>query len=87
MKTAKPVTAKTTSFYKRAVEVIVALNEKIVAGEDEESDPLWGELAQLRKQVEEDQSEVIGRLSYSLAVQEKEIEIDEATPGSQAHWR
>jgi hypothetical protein len=73
--------------YVRAIKVIVELNEKIVAGEYFEDDPLWDELAELRKQLEGDDNEVIGRLITSLFVREKEIEIDEASPPTHAMWK
>lgn len=73
--------------YKRVVQIIVELNEKIVDGEDDENDPLWGELAERRKELTAEHNEVIGRLIYSLFVGDKTIEIDEATPGSHAHWQ
>ena len=68
--------------YNRAIKVIVELNEKIVAGEHFDDDPLWDELAELRKSLskeDEDWDDVIGRLIKSLFVQDQVIEIDEAS--------
>lgn len=70
----------TKKSYNRAVQVIIELNEKIVAGEDHEDDLLWDELAQLRSQLTNDQDAVISRLTYTLTLSEREIELDEATP-------
>ncbi len=72
--------------YKKCVDLIVKLNELMVEGvSDKKIDPLFDQLAKLRKKLDEDQAVIIERLTRSFTAPTT-IEIDEATPGAKAHW-
>lgn len=74
--------------YLKAIRAIVDLNEKIADGEDNEDDLLWDEIGAMRKFLDPHQNKVIGRLMQSLFfVENKPLEIDEATPGSPLNFR
>ena len=65
--------------YNRACQIIIALCEKLRDGVDDETDPLWDELAQCRKESSKEDNAVIGMLIKSLSGG-IDVEIDEATP-------
>lgn len=76
----------TKQAYKKCVDLIVTLNElAVVNAPEKDADPIYDELAELRKKLDKDQAAVIERLTRSLTGG-LDIEIDEATPGSKAHW-
>ena len=64
--------------YNRACQIIIALCEKIRDGVDDETDPLWDELAACRKEASKEDNTVIGMLVKSSSGG-LDIEIDEAT--------
>jgi len=71
------------SSYEKCVDLIVKINECIVAGDPESKyEPLEDRLGKLRKKLDVDQNEVVGRLITSLFVGGKDFDIDEATGGS-----
>ena len=73
--------------FKRCVEIIVIANEHIVDGSDENEDAMWDEFDLLRKGLSYKQNQVIQRLLHSVGyVEPKDIEVDEADPGSTPHW-
>lgn len=72
--------------YKKSIDLIVKINELVVEGAPEkDADPYYDELAEARKKLTPEQSQVIERLTRSLSLPVI-VEIDEATPGSKAHW-
>ena len=78
--------------YKRCIEIIVIANENIVteaAGETVtvDEDAMWDEFEKLRKTLSYKENQTIQRLLHSVGyVEPKDIEIDEADPGSTPHW-
>ena len=77
--------------YKRIKEIIIELVEKAVMDMDDDGDPLWNELAQVRKIVIEqgtiDQQKAVSCLMYSLHIGPVATELDEATTPSHSTWR
>ena len=64
--------------YNRCCKLIVLINEAFCNDEEESAEPLLDELGELRKTLDELESEVIGRLCASLTIV-RSIEIDEAS--------
>ena len=73
--------------FRRCVEIIVEANEHIVDNVDDNEDALWDEFDLLRKDLSYKQNQVLQRLLHSIGyVEPKDVEIDEADPGSTPTW-
>lgn len=73
--------------YKRIIDLIVQANEHIIDNIDDDDDALWDEVISLRKKLSYKENQVVQRLLHSIGyVEPREIEIDEADPGSAPSW-